>query len=126
MAQLKDDCFAFGGALMPMDEALALLAERAETLAEPETVPLTGALGRILAEDVIACRPVPPHDNSAVDGYAVFFDDLSADQETLLPVGGRVAAGHPLGREARRGEAIRIFTGAPMPAGPDTVFMEED
>ena len=69
---------------------------------------------------------VPPHDNSAVDGYAVFHDDLNPDGETILPIGGRAAAGHPLDRPARRGEAIRIFTGAPMPDGPDTVMMQED
>ncbi|MBT6096181.1 MAG: molybdopterin molybdotransferase MoeA [Rhodospirillaceae bacterium] len=126
MAQLKDDCFAFGGALMPVDEATAILADRVTSVAGHETVPLADALGRVLAEDVSAPRDVPPHDNSAVDGYAVFFDDLILDAETRLPVGGRVAAGHPLGRDSQRGEAIRIFTGAPMPDGMDTVFMEED
>ena len=126
MAQLKDDCFAFGGELMPMDDALAILAERVEPVAETESVPLADALGRTLAEDISAPRDVPPHDNSAVDGYAVFFDDLKADGDTRLRVGGRVAAGHPLGRAGERGEAVRIFTGAPMPDGMDTVFMEED
>jgi len=126
MAQLKDDCFAFGGELMPMDDALAILAERVEPVAEAETVPLADALGRTLAEDISAPRDVPPHDNSAVDGYAVFFDDLQDGGDTRLRVGGRVAAGHPLGRAGERGEAVRIFTGAPMPDGMDTVFMEED
>ncbi len=126
MAQLKDDCFAFGGALMPVDEAMAILADRVAPVAKHESAPLAEALGRILAEDVSAPRDVPPHDNSAVDGYAVFFDDLNPDSETHLPIGGRVAAGHPLGRDAKPGEAVRIFTGAPMPAGMDTVFMEED
>jgi molybdopterin molybdotransferase len=126
MAQLSDDCFAHGGALMPLDEALAMLAERIGPVAEIEHVPLTQAVGRILAEDVAARVDVPPHDNSAVDGYAVFFEDLDAEKETRLPVTGRVAAGHPLGRAALPGEAIRIFTGAPMPEGPDTVMMQED
>lgn len=134
MAQLKDDCFAFGGELMPLDGALKILAARLTAVADTETVPLTDAYDRILAEDVIAPRDVPPHDNSAVDGYAVYFDDLAPQGTTRLPVTGRVTAGHPLGRLARRGEAIRIFTGAPMPvgddgtqaSGPDTVYMEED
>ena len=69
---------------------------------------------------------MPPHDNAAVDGYAVFFDDLDPEAETRLPCTGRAAAGHPLGRAAVRGEAIRVFTGAPMPNGPDTVLMQED
>ena len=126
MAQLKDDCFAFDGQLMPLDDALAILAERLGPVTGTEEVPLRRGLDRILGADVIAARDVPPHDNSAVDGYAVFFDDLQADGETRLAVTGRLAAGHPLGRAARRGEALRIFTGAPMPEGPDTIFMEED
>ncbi len=126
MAQLKDDCFAFGGELMPLDVALETLKGRIGPVTGTESVPLREALGRILAEDIISPRDVPPHDNSAVDGYAVFFDDLAADAETRLPVTGRVAAGHPLDRPARHGEAVRIFTGAPMPDGLDTIFMEED
>jgi len=132
MAQLKDDCFAFDGGLMPVDDALAILAERITCVAETETVPLRRALGRVLAEEVISPRNVPPHDNSAVDGYAVYHADLNADGDTRLPVSGRIAAGHPLDGPAVPGRAYRIFTGAPMPrgaegnAGPDTVFMEED
>ncbi len=130
MAQLKDDCFAFEGGLMPLSQALETLISRVEAVAETETVALVRALGRVLALDIVAARDVPPHDNSAVDGYAVYAGDLEAEVETRLPVTGRVAAGHPLGRPARRGEAIRVFTGAPIPAGadggPDTVFMEED
>lgn len=126
MAQLSDDCFAFGGELMTAAEALTLLDERLTTVVDSEAVALGDCLGRILAEDIVADRSVPPHDNAAVDGYAVAFDDLAAEGETRLPVTGRVTAGHPLGRDARRGEAIRIFTGAPMPAGADTVLMQED
>ncbi len=126
MAQLKDDCFAFGDSLIPFDDAMTELAARLTTVVDTETVPLVEAAGRVLAEDLISERNVPPHDNSAVDGYAVFFNDLDPDAETSLPVTGRVAAGHPLGRDARPGEAVQIFTGAPMPDGMDTVFMEED
>ena len=126
MPQLTDDCFAHGGPLMTTAEALARIAEVASAVTEAETVPLRAASRRILAADVVAGRAVPPHDNAAVDGYAVFFDDLNAEGETRLPVTGRIAAGHPLGRPARRGEALRIFTGAVMPEGPDTVMMQED
>ncbi|MDP6896364.1 MAG: molybdopterin molybdotransferase MoeA, partial [Rhodospirillales bacterium] len=117
---------AFGGELMPVTDALALLRERVTMVVDPEIVGLRSALGRILSADIIADRSVPPHDNSAVDGYAVFFEDLNADGDTRIPVTGRVAAGHPLDRPARRHEAVRIFTGAPMPDGMETVFMEED
>lgn len=126
MAQLSDDCFAHGGRLMPLAEALAAIAERNVVLCESEVQPLSDCLGRILAEPVTCAFDVPPHANSAVDGYAVFHADLSADRETRLPVTGRVAAGASLGRPAKPGEAIRIFTGAPLPEGPDTVMMQED
>ena len=126
MAQLSDDCFAQGGKLMRADAALELLGRSVVRVTESETVALDAALGRILTEDVIAPLDVPSHDNSAVDGYAVFFDDLDPKNYTVLPVTGRAAAGHLLGRAARRGEAIRIFTGAPMPEGPDCVMMQED
>ncbi len=126
MAQLSDDCFAFGGELMRTAEALAMLSDRLDVVVDAEKVALRDALGRILAEDVISERPVPPHDNAAVDGYAVRFEDLDANTDTSLTVGGRVAAGETLGREVSAGEAIRIFTGAPMPDGADTVLMQED
>jgi molybdopterin molybdotransferase len=126
MAQLSDDCFAFGGALLSVEEALARIDERVTAVVGRETVPLRAAAGRVLARDVVAAMNLPPHANSAVDGYAVAHADLLAARDTELPVGGRAAAGHPLGRPIRRGEAIRIFTGAPMPEGADTVLMQED
>jgi molybdopterin molybdotransferase len=126
MAQLSDDCFAFGGTLLGVDEALALIAERVTPVVGEEIVPLAEASGRILAHDLVAGMNVPPHPNSAVDGYAIAHADLLADRDTVLPVTGRAAAGHPLGRAIEQGEAIRIFTGAPMPEGADTVMMQED
>jgi len=126
MTQLKDDCFAHGDELMPLNTALEQLERTVEAVVGIEEVPLRDALARILAEDVTAERNVPPHDNSAVDGYAVFHQDLSGDSDTRLPIGGRVTAGHKLTQPIKRGEAYRIFTGAPMPEGCDTVFMQED
>jgi molybdopterin molybdotransferase len=126
MAQLSDDCFAFGATSLTVAVALAEIEARVAPVVETETVPLPAAAGRILARDLIATMNIPPHANSAVDGYAVAHADLMLDRETVLPVTGRAAAGHPLDRPARRGEAIRIFTGAPMPAGTDTVMMQED
>jgi molybdopterin molybdotransferase len=127
MAQLSDDCFVPGARLMPLDTALDLLRARTTVVAEIETAPLAAAAGRILAEDIVAARSVPPHDNSAVDGYAVCFDDLDPARDTELAVVGRAAAGHPYARPLTRGEALRVFTGAPMPGGAaDTVMMQED
>ena len=126
MAQLSNDCFAFGGELMSVDEAKALIAERIAVAAGVEDVPLIEADGRVLAEDIAAPLDLPPFDNSAVDGYAVRFADLAAGQETVLAVVGRIAAGAALERPVPARGAVRIFTGAPMPAGLDTVFMQED
>lgn len=133
MTQLgvRDDCFANDGRLMPLAEALAMLETRLAPVVESENAALDAACGRVLAAPVLAPHDVPPHDNSAVDGYAVYFDDLCPDKPTDLPIEGRIAAGHPLAGTARRGAAIRVFTGAVMPAGdddtgPDTILMQED
>lgn len=126
MAQLTDDCFAFGGPLLSVEAAASLIAERVPVLAGTETVPLAEADGRIAAADVVAGRDLPPFDNSAVDGYAVRFADLARNAETVLPVRGRLPAGAAPEAAVPTGAAVRIFTGAPMPPGADTVFMQED
>ena len=126
MAQLSDDCFAFGGELMRTVDALALLTDRLAIVVDHEACALRDAGGRILAEDITSARAVPPHDNAAVDGYAVRFEDLSADGETRLALAGRIAAGDMADRPVGPGEAMRIFTGAAMPADGDTVLMQED
>jgi len=126
MAQLSDDCFAFGGPLLAVEEVERLLAERIAPVAETERVALREAAGRVLAADVIANVDLPPFDNSAVDGFAVGHASLAATGETRLAVVDRVAAGHAAAQPVAPGQAVRIFTGAPMPAGADTVFMQED
>jgi molybdopterin molybdotransferase len=126
MAQLTDDCFAFSGPLLPIDEVERILRERVMPVAEIETVPLNAAYGRIVARDITAPISLPPFDNSAVDGYAVRAADVGRDAPTRLAITDRVAAGHAAGRALAPGAAIRIFTGAPMPVGADTVFMQED
>lgn len=130
MAQLSDDCFAHGGAWMRLDDALAVLGRRLSPVTAVETLALQDCRGRVLARSLEARVSVPPRDNSAVDGYAVYFDDLSPDAETVLPVIGRAAAGHPFAAAQPRGTAVRVLTGAVMPEGqdgpPDTVMMQED
>lgn len=125
MAQLSDDCFAFGGALLPLAAAQALLVANFAPLAGIETVALSAAVGRILADDVVASANLPPQRNSAVDGYAFRHADLSPDGPTRLPLKGRTAAGQPPA-VVPAGHASRIFTGAAMPEGLDTVMMQED
>src|SRR5690349_1634009 len=126
MAQLTDDCFAFSGPLMRIEEMERLIEKRIAPVAEIERVPLGEARGRVVAADVIAPGNLPPFDNSAVDGYAVRHADLAKEGETRLAVSGRLQAGAPADAQLAPGQAIRIFTGAPMPQGADTVFMQED
>jgi len=125
-SQATDCCFQAAEKMMPLAEALKRLAEVVSVSVATEQVPLKDSLSRVLAEDLVSPMNVPPHDNSAVDGYAVFHADLDPDNPTILPVNGRIAAGHPFERAAERGEALRIFTGAPMPEAADTVIMQED
>lgn len=125
MAQLSDDCFAFGGPLLSVEAAAALIAERVPPLVGAEQVPLSAARGRVLASDLLAPGPLPPFFNSAVDGYAVRHADLAPDAETRLPVVGRAPAG-AVPPPLAPGSAMRVFTGARMPAGADTVMMQED
>jgi molybdopterin molybdotransferase len=126
MAQLSDDCFAFGGPMMSVDEAVAIIAARVTAVQDVETVALGDADGRILAGGISAPLPLPPFTNSAVDGYAVRSGDLPPGEEQAFPVTGRVQAGAATNDAIRPGHAVRIFTGAPMPVGADTVFMQED
>ncbi len=126
MAQLTDDCFAFSGPLLPVDELERIIAERVTPVAEIESAPLAEARGRVVARDVTAPIALPNFDNSAVDGYAVRHADLRKDGETRLPVVDRITAGRSAIQALAAGQAVRIFTGAPMPNGTDTVFMQED
>jgi molybdopterin molybdotransferase len=126
MAQLTDDCFAFSGPLLPIAQMERLIAERVMPVIEVEEVPLSRALGRVIAADVVAADDLPPFDNSAVDGFAVRHADLAPDGDTRLIIAERVMAGHAAARPLGPAEAVRIFTGAPMPVGADTVFMQED
>lgn len=126
MVQLTDDCFAHGGRTLSVDAVAALIRERFPVLAGVETLPLASCDGRVTVADMTAGIDLPPFDNSAVDGYAVRFCDLSPEGETLLPVRGRIAAGATAPGPMPDAAAVRIFTGAPIPSGADTVFMQED
>ena len=126
MAQLTDDCFAFSGPLLPIPDMERMIAERVQPVSETETVMLAAARGRVLAADVSSPLDLPPFDNSAVDGYAVRHRDLDPSGETRLAVTGRLTAGSAAAAPLGAHEAARIFTGAPMPADADTVFMQED
>ncbi|MDX2309023.1 MAG: molybdopterin molybdotransferase MoeA [Hyphomicrobium sp.] len=121
-----DDCFAHPSKLMRHNEALAILATRIVPSAGVSSVPLRAAAGRIVAAPVSAPHPIPLHTNAAVDGYAFAHADAMADPTIVRPVVGRAAAGHPYRGDVPKGAVVRILTGAVMPAGTDTVAMQED
>ena len=110
-------------ALMSVAEALARVLAEAQPL-PAERVTLADAAGRVLAEDLAALRTQPPANVSAMDGYAVRGADVGAAPVTLAVIG-EVAAGHPFDGEVGQGQAARIFTGGVMPAGSDTVVIQE-
>ena len=107
---------------MPLDEALKHLVDSAVPLADEETVMLDEALGRVLSQPVASTINVPAWDNSAMDGYAVRHQDIN--DLDALPVVQRIPAGTN-GQPLVAGTAARIFTGAPVPEGADTVVMQE-
>ncbi|MEZ5483050.1 MAG: molybdopterin molybdotransferase MoeA [Porticoccaceae bacterium] len=111
--------------LQPVEDAIATLLASAHPVSDIETVPVERALGRVLAKDQVSGVDVPPEDNSAMDGYALFSGDVSADAETLLSISQRIPAGVSP-KALASGTAARIFTGAEVPQGADTVVMQED
>ena len=108
-------------ALMPVEEARARILSNVKPLL-PENVPLTQALGRVLAKPLSGKRDQPPFNSSAMDGYAV----RSEDNTTEFTVIGTSAAGHAFNGKLKAGQAIRIFTGAPVPATADAVVIQEN
>ncbi len=126
---LKNDCFALppGHHWTPVDEALEALRTALTPIVGTETLPIFRALGRVLAADVTAQRANPPYANSAVDGYAVRAADWPGAGPFTVPlVPGRSAAGAPFLGDIPPGHAVRILTGAMVPAGVDTVLLQED
>ncbi|MES0826840.1 gephyrin-like molybdotransferase Glp [Ruegeria sp. SCP11] len=111
---------------LTVSEALTRGLSVADPIGETETVPLIDAIGRVLAEDCTSKVDMPAFDNSAMDGYAVRTADLGKGPLFDLSVGGRIAAGDSGAYDAPAGSALRIFTGAPVPADFDAVLMQED
>lgn len=123
--KLVDDCFLHDKDRLRHANALEILRENMRTIAESETIALADANGRILAGDVIAPRNIPAFDNSAVDGYAFAHDDFEPTGG-FFPLITRIAAGDTAEIELPGFAAARIFTGAKMPEGADTIAMQED
>jgi len=110
---------------MPVARARELIRRFLDPVTAIERVHVRQALGRVLAEDVVSPVDVPGHDNSAMDGWAVRFADLAPDAETRLARIGESFAGKPFVGTLGPGQAVRIFTGAVMPVGADSVVMQE-
>lgn len=112
------------GALMPVDEAIRYLLDQAPLPPPVQRVALDQALGRVLATDIRSPMNLPAWDNSAMDGYALRAADLPA-AGGYLTLAGRIAAGQASNNPLQPGQAVRIFTGAPLPPGADTVVPQE-
>ena len=125
MKTLKDDCFLHDKDRLKHEDAVDLLKSQLSCIAKTQSVNLKDAANSILAQDVTAKRPIPATDNSAVDGYAFAHAEYQAKDGILL-VEDRIAAGDKRSISISPGSAVRIFTGAPMPDGSDSVAMQED
>lgn len=112
------------GDLLPVEEAIEQLLAQAPPPPSTEVITLTQALGRVVAEDVFSPLDLPGWDNSAMDGYALRAFDVP-EQGGHLEVVGRIAAGHSSDEPLQAGQAVRIFTGAPLPPGADSVVAQE-
>jgi molybdopterin molybdotransferase len=111
--------------LLSVDDALARVLKDVSPLQDRELIPLAEARGRTLAEDLVARRTQPPVDVSAMDGYALRAQEL-ADLTRRVKLVGESAAGHGYHATLQAGEAVRAFTGAPVPRGADAILLQED
>lgn len=125
---LRNDCFALPAGVdwTPVDTALDFLRDRLHPVVSQEELPLTDCLDRVLAAPVTARRANPPQPNTAVDGYGFAHASLGTGDQVLPLLDGRAAAGAPYGGTVPPGHAIRVLTGAALPAGVDTVILQED
>jgi len=125
-AKLNDDCFVLDKDRIAHHEALAILRSRVHPAVESEEVQLAEAAGRFLAEALVSPRPIPAHDNAAVDGYAFAHSAYNKEKGAKLIVAGEASAGHPFQAKPPPDIAVRIFIGAVMPTGLDSVVVQED
>ncbi len=121
---MSDPCYQAGDGMLSVEQALDVLLGRARVLPQVQEVDVEDGLGRVLARAVGSALDVPPWDNSAMDGYAISSEDVPAGGQVVLPVSQRIPAGS-FGAPLAPGTAARIFTGAPVPDGADTVVMQE-
>ncbi|MCK5871582.1 MAG: molybdopterin molybdotransferase MoeA, partial [Methylococcales bacterium] len=111
--------------LMPVEQALAAILKSVPTIKEFEQIPIENACRRCLSENITAAFDVPAYPNSAVDGYAILDDDLSEPEPIKLKIMGKVFAGKTYQSYLKKGQCLRIMTGAALPLGMKTVLMQE-
>ena len=126
MTQLSNDCFKHNEKRISLEKAVAILEKRIKCIKKTQKIKLDQALGRILSKDIVSKLNVPPFNNTAVDGYAFKYSHLNKKKETALKLAGRITAGQNFNKKIKTGEIARIFTGAKVPEGADTVIMQED
>ena len=110
---------------LPVARANEVIRSFVAPVSGSEKLPVRAALGRVLARDIVSPIDVPSHDNSAMDGYAVRNDDLGAGEPVTLTEIGTAFAGREFAGEVRRGQCVRVMTGAVMPKNTDTVVIQE-
>jgi len=110
---------------LPVAKANEVIRSFVKPIAGVEKIPVRAALGRVLSADIVSPIDVPSHDNSAMDGYAVRNDDLGAGEPVTLTEIGTAYAGREFTAEVKRGECVRVMTGAVMPKNTDTVVIQE-
>ena len=125
IAQIAAELQGYDPQALPADAVNAFLAELVAPVTQTERVPLFEALGRVLAEDIVSPISVPPHDNSAMDGFAFDGAQLVPGQPLALKIVGTALAGPAWRGRVVRGECVKIMTGAVMPEGLDTVVPQE-
>jgi len=114
-----------GSSMKTLAEAQRLVRAQCAPAVAVETVPLAAARNRVLATNLVAAVDLPLHDSAAMDGFAIRSTDVAGADSPRLRLVGRAAAGHPFDGMVADGEAVRIFTGAPLPRGADAVAVQE-
>jgi molybdopterin molybdotransferase len=125
LAEIAANLQGYDPQALPADDVLNFLKQLVTPISEVEDVPIFEALNRVIAQDVISPIDVPPHDNSAMDGFAFKGDTLQAHEALNLKVVGTALAGKAWQGTVHAGECVKIMTGAIMPAGLDTVVPQE-
>jgi len=111
--------------LLSVEQTLQNIENGIHPLSNTKSLAIREALGHVLAKEVISDINVPPHRNSAMDGYAIKFSDINNNPDEVLTIVGKSFAGEPYNGDVNAGQCVRIMTGAMMPAGCDTVIMQE-